>query len=78
MLKMKTKLTYCLMAIAAVMIFCGCEGGSNYAEPKRGGFYLIDTLAIHGEPHEIIRECTNYRGGIMHSPECWCGKGGGR
>lgn len=48
------------------------------AQPAHGGLYMIDTLAIHGEPHEIVRECTNYHGGIMHSPECWGGKGGGR
>ena len=75
---MKNKLNLALVAIIAVVIFCGCEIQPNYAEPKSGGIYLIDTLAIHGESHEIIRECTNYRGGIMHSPECWCKKGGGR
>ena len=74
---MKPKLKY-LYALATILMLCGCEDKTHYAQPKSGCIYLIDTLAIHGEPHEIIRECTNYRGGIMHSPECWCGKGGGR
>ena len=72
---MKPKLKH-LYALAAILMLCGCERGNNYAQPKSGGIYLIDILVIHGKQHEIIRECTNYRGGIMHSPECWCGKGG--
>ena len=74
---MKPKLKY-LYALAAILMLCGCERRPNTAQPKNGGFYMIDTLAIHGEPHEIIRERTSHQGGIMHSPECWCGKGSGR
>ena len=74
---MNPKLKY-LYALAAILMMCGCEDKTHYAQPKNGGIYMIDTLAIHGKPHEIIRECTSHRGGIMHSPECWCGKGGGR
>lgn len=75
---MKPRIKHTLLVIAAILILCGCESNPKYVQPKSGGIYLIDTLAIRGESHEIIRECTNYRGGIMHSPECWCGKGGGR
>ena len=74
---MKTKHTYCLLAIVAVMIFCGCERNTEQAKPFHGGIYEIDTLVIHGEPHEIISERSSHQGGIMHSPECWCGKGSG-
>ena len=75
---MKNKLNLALVAIVAVMIFCGCERDTEQAKPSHGGIYEIDTLVIHGEPHEIISECSSRQGGIMHSPECWCGKGGGR
>ena len=74
---MKNKLNLALVAIAAVMIFCGCERNAEQAKPFHGGIYEIDTLVIHGEPHEIISERSSHQGGIMHSPECWCGKGSG-
>jgi amino acid permease len=32
----------------------------------------IDTLTIHGNKHEFIRDMGHRRGGICHSPECWC------
>lgn len=80
---MTPKIKHSLLAIAAILILCGCE--NNYDRVKQanesgslGGLYYIDTLSIHGKEHEIIRECTSHRGGIMHSPECWCGKGDGR
>ena len=74
---MKPKLKY-LYALAAILMLCGCEKPKNTAKPSHGGFYMIDTLVIHGKSHEIIRERTSHMGGVMHSPECWCGKGGGR
>ncbi|MDE6794019.1 MAG: hypothetical protein K2J63_01790 [Muribaculaceae bacterium] len=79
---MKRKLKY-LLAIAAILILCGCE-----EKPKTKTYVgnsrtmWVDTINIHGNPHEILlRRTSNSReavGGMMHSPECWCGKGGGR
>ncbi len=34
----------------------------------------IDTLEIHGAKHEVIFWYHAYKGGMMHSPECWCKK----
>jgi hypothetical protein len=33
---------------------------------------VIDTITIHGHKHEFIRDMGYRRGGICHSPECWC------
>ena len=75
--KMKPKLKL-LYALAAILVLCGCDyksGARQVNESKPlGGLYYVDTISIHGKEHEIIRECTSYRGGIMHSPECWCEK----
>ena len=88
---MKPKLKY-LYALAAVLMLCGCEkrptkqiihnnaadGLTIYAT----GAIWIDTITIHGKSHEILLRRTSTSreavGGMMHSPECWCGKGGGR
>ena len=74
---MKPKLKH-LYALAAILMLCRCERHTEKAKPFNGGIYMIDTLVIHGEPHEIISEQSSNQGGIMHSPECWCGKGGGK
>ena len=78
---MKNKLNLALVAIIAVVIFCGCEQSHDYID--NGNTIWLDTISIHGQSHEILLRSTNpggktNAGGMMHSPECWCGKGGGR
>ena len=78
---MKNKINLALVAIAAVMIFCGCkERPKIYVNDNRT--IWTDTITIHGKSHEILLRSTNTAsntnaGGMMHSPECWCGKGSG-
>jgi hypothetical protein len=33
--------------------------------------YAVDTLCIHGVPHEFVEYGGGY-GSLCHSPECWC------
>lgn len=80
---MKTKLKYCLVAFAAVMIFCGCVEEKPKAYVGTSRTIWVDTITIHGNRHEILLRSTRpasntNAGGMMHSPECWCKKGGGR
>ena len=76
-----------LYALAAILMLCGC---GEYKPKQRVesinsdanlGIVWIDTIQIHGNIHEIlVRDKTYGKGGVggmMHSPECWCGKGGG-
>ena len=88
---MEPKLKY-IYALAAILMLCGCETEptkqivrTNYEEgfsTYKTGAIWIDTITIHGKSHEILlRRTSNSHeavGGMMHSPECWCGKGGGR
>lgn len=75
---MKTKYLLILLALVIVGVLCSCDN-TKHAQPfNHTGIYYIDTLVIHDEPHEIISQSTSKGSGIMHSPECWCGKGGGR
>lgn len=90
---MNPKIKHSLLAIAAIIILCGCESKptkqiiqttydeEGFSTYKTGAIW-VDTITIHGKPHEILlRRTSNTRdavGGMMHSPECWCGKGGGR
>ena len=79
---MKNKLNLALVAIIAVVIFCGCENKpKTYVGNSRT--IWVDTIYIRGKSHEILLRSTNpasntNAGGMMHSPECWCKKGGGR
>ena len=90
---MKPILKY-LYALAAILMLCGCEdkpnkkivrtgceGGTAFSIYKTGAIWL-DTITIHGKSHEILLRRTSTSreavGGMMHSPECWCGKGGVR
>lgn len=78
---MKNRLKLALVAIVAVVIFCGCEDKpKTYVGNSRT--IWVDTINIHGQSHEILLRRTSYGrggvGGMMHSPECWCKKGGGR
>ena len=75
---MKNKINLALVAIVAVVIFCGCERRQNYINNAKT--IWLDTITIHGNSHEILLRSTNptgntNAGGMMHSPECWCKKG---
>lgn len=78
---MKPKLKH-LYALAAILMLCGCEDKpKTYVGNSRT--IMVDTINIHGNCHEILIRTQSYGayggvGGMMHSPECWCGKGGGR
>ena len=77
---MKPKLKY-LYALAAILVLCGCEyKPKTYVGNSRT--IWVDTINIHGNSHEVLFRAKNYGqggvGGMMHSPECWCGKGGRR
>ena len=57
-----------------LILLTGCKSNNknaiNLNRPEISEIFLIDTLLIHDNTHEIIRLEGNY--GIMHSPECWC------
>lgn len=79
---MKPKLKHCLLVIAAILMLCSCEEKPKTYIDQTATIW-VDTINIHGESHEILLRSTNpsgqtNAGGMMHSPECWCGKGGGR
>lgn len=73
--------TVCFGAVTvAILLMCGCENRPKTYVDKNQTIF-VDTINIHGHSHEILLRSDNYAnavGGIMHSPECWCGKGGGR
>ena len=86
---MKTKLTYCLMAFAAVMIFCGFKY-SNREGSDIPGKQQMEILHYHGHTYVCYRFYSvgketfyhydfGYGGAsIVHDPDCKCGKGGGK
>ena len=85
---MKTKLTYyCLMAFAAVMIFCSFKY-SNREGSEINCDEQMETLHYRGHTYICYRfkgkggwsNSTYGYGGasITHDPDCKCGKGGGR
>ncbi len=75
-----------LISTLLLLTLCGCEetnpGKEVLATPYgesvkyKTGCLWVDTVNIHGNPHEIILRRTAYNdhavGGMMHSPECWC------
>ena len=80
---MKNKLNLALVAIVAVMIFCG------FKYSNREGYDFDDRKqmeTLHYRNHSYI--CYKWRNGfsnasvggasIVHDPDCKCGKGGGR
>ena len=75
---MKPKLRY-LYALAAILLLCGCVEKKPKAYVDKSRTIWVDTITIHGKRHEILlRRTPDGReavGGMMHSPECWCGKG---
>ena len=88
---MKNKLTYCLMALAAVVIFCGFKY-SNREGANIPGEQQMEILYFHGHSYVCYRfykrdHGSTYNGGygygyggasIVHDPDCKCEKGGGR
>jgi hypothetical protein len=62
-----------LIAATLIVALSSCTRAGK--EPMGGDFNhscIIDTLTIHGVPHEFILNVAHYAGGICHSPECWC------
>ena len=85
---MKTKLTYCLMAFAAVMIFCGFKYSNREGNKIPADGQQMEILYFHGHSYICYRFYKNdyvpgggmgYGGAsIVHDPDCKCGKGGGK
>jgi hypothetical protein len=64
-----------LLLITLLITLISCDGGNKQSVViKIVDNYpiVIDTLTIHGHKHEFIRDAGYRRGGICHSPECWC------
>lgn len=62
-----------LLFSCACLILCSCRNNMVELRGHNGEFYWIDTLTIHGNPHEvIIKNNSKESNGFMHSPECWC------
>ncbi len=86
---MKPKLKYALIAIAAIMLFCGFKY-SNREGADIPGQQQMEILYFHGHTYVCYRFYEKgciplYEGGygyggasIVHDPDCKCGKGGGR
>ena len=71
---MKKKPTIIIAAIALIAVLCGCEPMPKTVKQFHGGKRIyIDTLEIHGRLHEVLFWSNNKTGGMIHSPECWCG-----
>lgn len=73
------KLILTLSLVAFIMVMTGCSNSRrpNKAPSTNGERFTIDTVTIHGNQHEILRDgSTTHYGGMMHSPECWCLKNG--
>lgn len=62
------------IAILAMTILAGCDSDKVQRVKTANETKLIeiDTLDIHGTKHEVVFWYWNYKGGMMHSPECWC------
>ena len=85
---MNTKLKYSLMAIAAVMIFCGFKYRNREGNDIPGK-QQMEILYYNGHSYVCYRfydsnDCRygftyGYGGAsIVHNPDCKCGKGGSR
>ena len=84
---MKNKINLALMAFAAVMIFCGFKY-SNREGNDISGKQQMEILHYHGHTYVCYRfynksswanSSYGYGGaGLVHDPDCKCGKGGGR
>lgn len=86
---MKTKLTYCLMAFAAIALLCSFKYSNREGNEIPSDGQQIEILHFHGHTYvcyrfyksEGVRYGFTYGYGgasIVHDPDCKCGKGGGR
>lgn len=73
---MKTLLA--TLPILATLLATSCADTTKKVTTLNSSItYDIDTIVIHGQRHEIItQKGTRAYNGFMHSPECWCQKGG--
>ena len=85
---MKNKLNLALVAIIAVMIFCGFKYSNREGSEIPSDGQQMEILYFHGhsyvcyrfyEKSSWSRQSYGYGGAsIVHDPDCKCGKGGGR
>ena len=87
MKNMKNKLNLALVAIVAVMIFCGFKYSNREGSEIPSDGQQMEILYYHGHSYVCYRMYYSampmshaYWGGasIVHNPDCKCGKGGGR
>ena len=65
-----------LAAIALIAtILTACAEHETVVTSSGGIYGHIDTVVIHGKPHEFIKYRVDRGGSTTHSPECWCLKG---
>lgn len=85
---MKTKLKYALVAIIAVVIFCGFKYSNREGSEIPSDGQQMEIMYFHGHSYVCYRfyESNTKRYGftygyggasITHDPDCKCGKGGG-
>ena len=87
---MKNKLNLALVAIIAVVIFCGFKYSNREGSTIPSDGQQMEILHFHGHTYVCYRfykKDTLFpsKGGygyggasIVHDPDCKCGKGGGR
>lgn len=69
----KRKVMKALLFSCVCLLLCSCIDNAVKLKGHNGESYWIDTLTIHGNPHEvIIKNHDKEFNGFMHSPECWC------
>ena len=62
-----------LLFSCVCLLLCSCTNNAVEIKDRNGGAYWIDTLTIHGNPHEfIVSDMGCAYNGFIHSPECWC------
>lgn len=62
-----------LLFSCVCLLLYSCINDVAESRGRNGEHYCIDTLTIHGKPHEvIIKNYDRQFNGFMHSPECWC------
>jgi hypothetical protein len=72
---MKSLILLSMLTVLTALSACTNENkavipNSDYARTVSG--VCVDTLIIHGQRHEFLRDSGINGGGICHSPECWC------
>ncbi len=84
---MKPKLKHILIAIAAIILFCGFKYSNREGQEIPSDGQQMEILHFHQHAYVCYRFYKNNRsygysngyGGasIVHDPDCKCGKGGG-